>query len=809
MDDREKKERGDRDEGGRDKEKDFDSMHRCKRESARRADKLIRKQSQGGEGGEGLPGPGPQVSADDKRGVKGGTNVVQYPFFDKVKARLRSRDTYQEFLKCLNIFSQEIISRAELQSLVSDILGKHADLMEGFNEFLTHCENVEGYLAGVFNSGRKLGDFVEESPLKAVKVEKETDRDRAREKEKERDRGKDRERDRDKDRDVKPHHAVKDASHKVSMAPSKDKHINKPISELDLSNCDRCTPSYRLLPKHYPRPVSTHRTPLGNAVLNDSWVSVTSGSEDYSFKHMRKNQYEESLFRCEDDRFELDMLLESTAVTAKVVGEYADKQGDASAMEEHPNGVDDYLSQINFRCIERIYGDHGLDIIDVLRKNTAKAMPIIHIRLKQKQEEWSKCRTDMNKVWAEVYAKNCYRALDHRSFYFRQQDKKALSTKGLLSEIKEINDKKRREDDTMLAIAAGNRRPLLPDLTFEFSDISVHEDLYQIVKYSSEEICTSSEQIGKIMRIWTTFIEPMFGIPPRAHGAEDMEDAAQVHSVKPRGSQAIANCSGGSEGEATPPEAVGSATDLKANVPMEEFATATSNLDDFSVDHIGKRHFATMNGGSEPPHTAGYRNSEVTGSVQAGKDTAADVGNVEMPGIVAGPVSVPQAEGSLENMLVLQMRPNTGAPGVSPRSSGELPNDNAVAQQGNAAAEKAEVEVRFNAVIPESRGIGSRSEDLDSIMEIDRVDVLGRGDREEGELSPSPELEDKHKSKFNSSQGLEENGLMKDFGHDDEDVEGVGGTEMDHDQGTAASSCCSIFVSSSYITSKFDFRTTF
>jgi len=40
--------------------------------------------------------------------------------------------------------------------------------------------------------------------------------------------------------------------------------------------------------------------------LNDHWVSVTSGSEDYSFKHMRKNQYEESLFRCEDDRSELD-----------------------------------------------------------------------------------------------------------------------------------------------------------------------------------------------------------------------------------------------------------------------------------------------------------------------------------------------------------------------------------------------------------------------------------------------------------------------------------------------------------------------
>ena len=30
-------------------------------------------------------------------------------------------------------------------------------------------------------------------------------------------------------------------------------------------------------------------------------------------QHMRKNQYEEALFRCEDDRFELDMVIESNA----------------------------------------------------------------------------------------------------------------------------------------------------------------------------------------------------------------------------------------------------------------------------------------------------------------------------------------------------------------------------------------------------------------------------------------------------------------------------------------------------------------
>jgi len=38
-------------------------------------------------------------------------------------------------------------------------------------------------------------------------------------------------------------------------------------------------------------------------VLNDTWVSVPLGSEDGTFKNSRKNQYEELLFKCEEDRY--------------------------------------------------------------------------------------------------------------------------------------------------------------------------------------------------------------------------------------------------------------------------------------------------------------------------------------------------------------------------------------------------------------------------------------------------------------------------------------------------------------------------
>ncbi len=69
----------------------------------------------------------------------------------------------------------------------------------------------------------------------------------------------------------------------------------------------------------YPKPVCSGRTELCNQVLNDTWVSAPTGSEDFGFKNLRKNQYEEMLFKCEDDRFELDLVIELNAATIRAL----------------------------------------------------------------------------------------------------------------------------------------------------------------------------------------------------------------------------------------------------------------------------------------------------------------------------------------------------------------------------------------------------------------------------------------------------------------------------------------------------------
>lgn len=54
-------------------------------------------------------------------------------------------------------------------------------------------------------------------------------------------------------------------------------------------------------------------TEIGEQVLNPKWVSVPRGSEYFSF-HI-KNEHEEKLFLCEDDRYEMDAYINLTKST--------------------------------------------------------------------------------------------------------------------------------------------------------------------------------------------------------------------------------------------------------------------------------------------------------------------------------------------------------------------------------------------------------------------------------------------------------------------------------------------------------------
>jgi paired amphipathic helix protein Sin3a len=418
---------------------------------------------------------------------------VERQFFDVVKASLTSfsRDgqAYAEFIKTLDMYSQEILSRNDMMGYVERLLGKRKDLIEEFKRII----NAVG------------------SP------------------------------------DAPTHD---DSWHSV------------PLSEIDFSRCRRCSPSYRALPRDYPNPPCSERSNMEKSVLNDVWVSLPMGSEESNnFRHMRKNQYEETLFRCEDMRFEIDMCIDSNASTLQRLSKIFDELRFLSRNEmSHAKSIISIgaglggkvyqytldgrvLGVIHKHVIRRIYGDDGHEILELCVKNPSVALPIVVNRLRQKNEEFCAARFILNKKWKDIAEHNYYMSLDHRSITWRTTDKRATSTRTIVSEIKEraahnglegesatgVRMEKAKEEhgifyEVTMGCAISRKMDLTglplptktiftPHLSLIFDSSSwAQRDAYRIIAFALERSSINPGDKERCNRLWREIIGPWFGL---------------------------------------------------------------------------------------------------------------------------------------------------------------------------------------------------------------------------------------------------------------------------------------------------------
>uniref|UniRef100_A0AAY4D082 Paired amphipathic helix protein Sin3a n=1 Tax=Denticeps clupeoides TaxID=299321 RepID=A0AAY4D082_9TELE len=358
-------------------------------------------------------------------------------FFEKVRKALRSAEAYENFLRCLVIFNQEVISRAELVQLVMPFLGK-------FPELFTWLKNFLGY---------------------------------------------------------------KEMSH-IETYP-KERATEGIAMEIDYASCKRLGSSYRALPKSYQQPKCTGRTPLCKEVLNDTWVSFPSWSEDSTFVSSKKTQYEEHIYRCEDERFELDVVLETNLATIRVLETVQKKLSRMSAEEQAKFHLDNTLGGssevIHRKAIQRIYGDKAPDIIDGLKRNPAVSVPIVLRRLKTKDEEWREAQRGFNKIWREQNEKYYLKSLDHQGINFKQNDTKVLRSKTLLNEIESIYDERQEQiSDENGSLSTG------PHLTLTYEDRQILEDAAAlIIHHVKRQTSIQKEDKYKIKQIVYHFIPDM------------------------------------------------------------------------------------------------------------------------------------------------------------------------------------------------------------------------------------------------------------------------------------------------------------
>ena len=214
--------------------------------------------------------------------------------------------------------------------------------------------------------------------------------------------------------------------------------FNRPNCELDLSKSLRVA-SYYELPKEYPYRVSSARSEFEASILNDRLITIPTGSEDDK-NPMKKNHYEENLFKFEDQRYEVDMLLEIFRFAVDALNSLKEKVQKENLSKLTDEIINKELGKSNVKFIVRYYRNYGKQIIESLLEHPIYTIDIILKRFNNRIAETLNQKAEVEKTIKVSFERFYYKSFDYRSFKFKNFDKKNNNAKAFLKEI--VNRKK-------------------------------------------------------------------------------------------------------------------------------------------------------------------------------------------------------------------------------------------------------------------------------------------------------------------------------------------------------------------------------
>lgn len=411
--------------------------------------------------------------------------LAEFGFFDKVRRALGSQEVYDNFLRCLLLYNNEVIGRGELVQLVQPFLMKFPELFSWFKRFLGYKEGQTG------------DNWSNSSGL---------------------------------------------SSSQSQTLQTKEKHEGMAM-EIDYTTLKRLGSSYRALPVSYDQPKCTGRDALCKEVLNDTWVSFPSWSEESQSVTSKKTQFEEHVYRCEDERFELDVVLETNLATILVLEAVNKDLTRMSDEEKAKFKLDNCLGGtsevIHRKAIHRIYGDKAPDIIDGLKKNPAVAVPVVLKRLKMKDEEWREAQHQFNKIWREQNEKYYLKSLDHQGINFKQNDIRFLRSKSLVNEIENMFDERQE------ALEAGtNTVPLHgPHMSLTYEDKSMMDDCASLIIHHVKRQSSIHKDDKQKMKVFMYQTLPDLFFSPRGNQPSDDDDDDDEDSESDSKSNSSRSCS--------------------------------------------------------------------------------------------------------------------------------------------------------------------------------------------------------------------------------------------------------------------------
>ncbi|KAH3766632.1 Paired amphipathic helix protein Sin3b [Pelomyxa schiedti] len=277
------------------------------------------------------------------------------------------------------------------------------------------------------------------------------------------------------------------------------------------SDSPRSGPSYLASPSSAK---CSGRTALDESVLNDKWRSQPKGSEEVA-RHNQHKHPGESVSRIEDELLEHDLNVAQTQSAIKVLMDISRKLSELSTEAAASHKLDpDAISGLGKKAILRLYGEHGGAIMQFLTSDPHIAVPVVLSRLKQKDQEWYRAKSEYSKYLRTVGNKIQTKSLSQSTNSFKVAERKAISPKFLLSEI--LNGETSATSDKVgkPPSTTGNVQPNnIGFLKYTMPLTSIHTDIAKLILSVPEQSIEEVER-EKMSLFMSKFLSPLIGVNP-------------------------------------------------------------------------------------------------------------------------------------------------------------------------------------------------------------------------------------------------------------------------------------------------------
>lgn len=190
--------------------------------------------------------------------------------------------------------------------------------------------------------------------------------------------------------------------------------------------------------------------------------------------------------------------------------------------------------------------------------------------------------------WQAIFKENYNKSLDHRSFYFKQSEKKSLTPKQLFSELKEVADRRRNEKVAVLLALTGRvdyAARLQPHLIADYSDVDVQMDTSRIIQMGIDNMLTI-DAAAKVRSLHHSFLETFLELTCTCGEAEERRKAAAA--------------AGEANGEAAPAPGTTPRAARAAKAASEPSSTEAAEPDEEEGGLAALKGLATGVAGEEP-----------------------------------------------------------------------------------------------------------------------------------------------------------------------------------------------------------------